>query len=51
MKKGEDYTGVSIVYLCHDGKGRYLLAKRSVNCRDEHGVWDCGGGGLEFGSV
>jgi 8-oxo-dGTP pyrophosphatase MutT (NUDIX family) len=48
MKKGEDYTGVTIVYLCHDGKGKYLLAKRSVNCRDEHGTWDCGGGGLEF---
>lgn len=51
MKKGEDYTGISIVYLCHDGKGNYVLAKRSKNCRDEHGVWDCGGGGLEFGDT
>jgi ADP-ribose pyrophosphatase YjhB (NUDIX family) len=48
MKKGEDYTGVTIVYLCHDGNGNVLLAKRSTNCRDEHGTWDCGGGGLEF---
>jgi ADP-ribose pyrophosphatase YjhB (NUDIX family) len=48
MKKGEDYTGVTIVYLCHDGQGNVLLAKRSTNCRDEHGTWDCGGGGLEF---
>ncbi|MFH1508911.1 MAG: NUDIX domain-containing protein [bacterium] len=49
MKKGEDYTGVSIVYLCHDGKGNYLFNKRSNKCRDEHGCWDQGGGGLEFG--
>src|SRR3989344_6245573 len=48
MKKGEDYTGVAIVYLCHDGKGNILLAKRNENCRDEHGRWDIGGGGLEF---
>ncbi len=51
MKKGEDYTGVTIVYLCHDGKGNVLLNKRSINCRDEHGAWDCGGGGLEFGDT
>lgn len=51
MKKGEDYTGISVVYLCHDGQGNFLLAKRSTNCRDEHGVWDCGGGGLEVGDT
>ena len=51
MKKGEDYTGVTIVYLCHDGKGNILLNKRSKNCRDEHGAWDPGGGGLEFGDT
>lgn len=51
MKKGEDYTGVTIVYLCHDGKGNVLLNKRSTNCRDEHGAWDCGGGGLDFGDT
>lgn len=49
MKKGEDYTGVSVVFICHDGNGKYLLNKRSVNCRDEHGRWDIGGGGIEFG--
>ena len=48
MKKGEDYTGVTIVYFCHDGKGNFLLNKRSKNCRDEHETWDPGGGGLEF---
>jgi 8-oxo-dGTP diphosphatase len=49
MKKGEEYTGIAIVYFCHDGKGNFLMSKRSKNCRDEHGCWDPGGGGLEFG--
>lgn len=49
MKKGEDYTGVTIVYFCHDGSGNFLMNKRSDNCRDEKGCWDPGGGGLEFG--
>jgi ADP-ribose pyrophosphatase YjhB (NUDIX family) len=44
-------SGVSVIFLCHDGKGNYLLNKRSKNCRDEHGRWDCGGGGLEFGDT
>ena len=51
MKKGEDYTGVTVVYFCHDGRGNFLLNKRSNNCRDEHGTWDPGGGGLEFGET
>ena len=49
MKKGEDYTGVTVSYMCHDGKGNYLMNKRSINCRDEHGTWDFGGGGVDFG--
>ncbi|RJP43599.1 NUDIX domain-containing protein [Candidatus Parcubacteria bacterium] len=49
MLKGTDYPGVSIVYFCHDGEGSFVLAKRSKNARDEHGRWDIGGGGLEFG--
>jgi 8-oxo-dGTP diphosphatase len=49
MKKGVDYPGISIVFLCHDGEGNYLLNKRSLQCRDEHGRWDCGGGGLDLG--
>ena len=48
MKKGEDYTGVTIVYACHDGEGNFLFAKRGKNARDEHGNWDIGAGGLEF---
>ena len=51
MKKGSDYTGVSVVFACHDGNGKYLFAKRSKECRDEREVWDIGGGGLEFGDT
>jgi 8-oxo-dGTP diphosphatase len=48
MKKGVDYTGVSVVALCHDGEGRYLLEHRSDLCRDERRTWsNVGGGGLE----
>lgn len=51
MKKGEDFVGVVVVYFCHDGKGNVLMSKRSENCRDEWGTWDCGGGGLEHGDT
>ncbi|MEI7709419.1 MAG: hypothetical protein WCI76_01755 [bacterium] len=49
MQKGVDYIAVGVSYFCHDGKGNYLMNKRSKNCRDEHGTWDLGGGGLEIG--
>lgn len=47
--KGIDYIGTGVIYFCHDGCGRFLMAKRSANARDEHGRWDIGGGALEFG--
>ena len=49
MKQGFDYIGVTCVFYCYDCKGRLLLHKRSKNCRDEIGRWDCGGGSIEFG--
>jgi len=51
MQQGVDYTGVCIVYICHDGQGSYLFQRRNKNCRDEHDVWDCGGGGLDLGDT
>ncbi|MEY9949058.1 NUDIX domain-containing protein [Kitasatospora sp. GAS1066B] len=41
--------GVSCVFVCHDGAGRLLLARRAAGARDEPGRWDCGAGALEFG--
>lgn len=49
LKKRIDYVGVCAVFFCHDGKGNFIMGKRSRNTRDEHGRWDIGGGGLEFG--
>jgi len=49
MQKGVDYIGVGVSFICHDGKGNYLMNKRGKNCRDEHGKWDFGGGGVDFG--
>ena len=51
MQKGFDYVGAGVVFFCHDGKGNVLLGKRGENCRDEHGKWDIGGGGIEFGDT
>ena len=51
MEKGQDYIGISVVYFCHDGEGQVFLAKRSNECRDEHGRWDIGAGSLEFGDA
>lgn len=51
MQKGIDYIGVTVSWMCHDGKGNFLLSKRSINCRDEHGTWDFGGGGVDFGDT
>lgn len=48
MEKGQDYIGVAVIYFCHDGNGNFVFNKRSNNCRDEHGNWDIGGGGLEL---
>ena len=49
MIKGFDFTGIAVVYFCHDGKGNILMGKRSKTSRDEKGNWDIGGGGVEFG--
>ena len=51
MQPGYDFTGICVVFFCHDGEGNVLLAKRSKNCRDEHGHWDYGAGGIEHGET
>lgn len=51
MMKGEDFIGLTVSFLCHDGRGNVLLSLRGRAARDEHGRWDCGGGGVEFGDT
>jgi 8-oxo-dGTP pyrophosphatase MutT (NUDIX family) len=48
MEEGLDYTGITIVYFCHDGNGNFLMQKRGKNCRDENGRWDIGAGALKI---
>jgi 8-oxo-dGTP pyrophosphatase MutT (NUDIX family) len=40
---------VSVVFICHDARGRVLLARRGAGARDEPGTWDTGAGALEHG--
>ena len=47
--KGKSFVGIGTVFLCHDGKGKFLMSKRSHNCRDEKGKWEVPGGGLKWG--
>ena len=42
---------MSCVFICHDGDGKVLLARRSAGARDEPGTWDTGAGALEFGET
>ena len=52
MKKGIDYTGLSVICLCHDGDGNYLVEERSDKCRDEHFKWSpVGAGAVEYGET
>lgn len=48
MNIGTDYVGITTPFYCNDGKGNFLLHKRSKQCRDEQGNWDPGSGKLEF---
>lgn len=48
MKKGIDHIGNTIIFICHDGEGNYLMHKRSQNARDEKGCWDFGGGAIDL---
>jgi 8-oxo-dGTP diphosphatase len=47
--KGVSFTGITTVFLCHDGQGKILLGQRSSKARDEQGNWDPGAGGLKHG--
>lgn len=51
MKPGLDYVGISTPFYCNDGQGKFVLHKRSQNCRDEQGHWDTGSGQLGFGET
>jgi ADP-ribose pyrophosphatase YjhB (NUDIX family) len=47
--KGISFVGITTCFFCYDHLGRFFMAKRSRNARDEHGTWEIGGGGLKWG--
>ena len=49
--KGISFVGVTAPFICYDRQGRIFMAKRSTKSRDEHGRWDCGGGGVKHGQT
>ena len=49
MNRCQRSPAVSCVFICHDGRGRVLLARRAAGARDEPGTWDTGAGALEYG--
>ena len=49
--KGKSFVGVATAVAIFNQKGEVLMAKRSENCRDEHGRWDICGGGLKLGET
>ena len=49
MKAGKDYIGVITPFFCHDGYGDFLFYRRSEKTKDNHGIWDCSGGSMQFG--
>lgn len=49
MKKGIDYIGVGVCFMCHDGNGKFLYTRRGPKARDEIGKWEVPAGGVEVG--
>lgn len=49
LTAGIDYIGIATPFYCNDGKGNFVLHKRSDKARDEKGRWDFGSGQLIFG--
>lgn len=47
-QKGIAFPGVCVIFFCHDGQGKFVMARRSGQARDEQERWDIGGGGLEL---
>jgi len=46
---GRDYIGVGVGAMVADQTGRFFLARRGQAARNETGMWEFPGGGLDFG--
>jgi mutator protein MutT len=51
MKKGIDYIGVGAGAVIINAEGKFFLAKRGKEARNERHKWEFPGGSLEFGET
>ena len=51
MKRGIDYIGVGVGAIIVDDAGRLFLAQRGPKAKNERGLWEFPGGGVEFGET
>jgi len=51
MKRGVDYIGVGVGAVIVDQAGRLFLARRGPQAKNERGLWEFPGGGVEFGET
>lgn len=51
MKRGIDYIGVGVGAAIFDKKGRVFITKRGRAAKNERGLWEIPGGGVEFGET
>jgi len=49
MRRGIDYIGVGVGAIIVDDEGRLFLARRGEKAKNERGLWEFPGGGVEFG--
>lgn len=48
MKAGKDYIGISVGTVIYNDEGKIFMALRGDHARNEPGLWEFPGGGLEF---
>jgi len=51
MRRGFDYIGVGVGAVIVDETGRLFLAERGPKAKNERGLWEFPGGGVEFGET
>lgn len=51
MKKGTDYIGVGVGAAIFNEDGKLFIAKRGQKARNERGLWEIPGGGVDFGET
>lgn len=51
MKRGADYIGVGVGALIENESGQVFLSRRGPKAKNERGLWEFPGGGVEFGET